>query len=387
MDNPKVSVLIPLYNRKHYIEQCIDSALNQAFQENYEIIVRDNCSTDGSFEFVAEKYAQQISEGKIRLYKNAENLGEWGNTNALINDAEGKYIAILHSDDMYLPHAIQHLYEVAEVVNADVVHESFCLNSLKDGIIEDIKDCKPFCMDGNNFDKITAIPNDPSYRFNEWINAGTFIDSQYNIFNKNFVLKNHIFTDGHRYAALWWLMSAKVFVKTPVICYVHRDAPDSGTNINFPPEKLEKFISNKIKMLHDMDKHFAQIDFFKGNNYIQYLTKAHLLFVLDNYEITRRNVYANGITPEIYSIVESSFKKIFGENYFYPMFLFNWAHVMPYNLRVDNINFDYNAPPDSIKMIYLMKLLNIYLKGMKKFEIGKINRRLCTCEKIYAGRR
>ena len=40
MDTPKISVLIPLYNRKHYITQCIDSALNQTFKD-YEIIIRD----------------------------------------------------------------------------------------------------------------------------------------------------------------------------------------------------------------------------------------------------------------------------------------------------------------------------------------------------------
>ena len=129
MDNPKVSVLIPLYNRKHYIAQCIDSALNQTFQEDYEVIIRDNCSTDGSFEFVQEKYSQQISEGKIKLYRNSENLGEGGNTHALINDAAGKYTTILHSDDMYLPHTIKHLYEIAEKTNADVVHMSFYFNS------------------------------------------------------------------------------------------------------------------------------------------------------------------------------------------------------------------------------------------------------------------
>ena len=108
--SPKVSVLIPLYNRKHYIAMCIDSALNQTFQD-FEIIVRDNCSTDGSFDFVKERYSKQISEGKIKLFQNDKNLGEFPNTNKLIATAEGKYFTILHSDDLYLSHALQHLYE------------------------------------------------------------------------------------------------------------------------------------------------------------------------------------------------------------------------------------------------------------------------------------
>ena len=69
MTAPKISVLIPLYNRKHYIAQCLDSVLNQTFQD-YEIIVRDDGSTDGSADFVAEKYSAEISSGKIKLSRN-----------------------------------------------------------------------------------------------------------------------------------------------------------------------------------------------------------------------------------------------------------------------------------------------------------------------------
>ena len=66
MDAPKISVLIPMYNRKHYIEDCVNSVLNQTFQD-FEIIIRDDNSTDGVFEFVQEKYSNEISTGKIKL--------------------------------------------------------------------------------------------------------------------------------------------------------------------------------------------------------------------------------------------------------------------------------------------------------------------------------
>lgn len=59
MNTPKISVLIPMYNRKHYIQDCINSALNQTFQD-FEIIIRDNVSTDGGFEFVQHRYANEI---------------------------------------------------------------------------------------------------------------------------------------------------------------------------------------------------------------------------------------------------------------------------------------------------------------------------------------
>ncbi|MBQ7198753.1 MAG: hypothetical protein IJS29_05775, partial [Selenomonadaceae bacterium] len=47
--------------------------------------------------------------------------------------------------------------------------------------------------------------------------------------------------------------------------------------------------------------------------------------------------YQNGITPEIWREVDNIFKKYFGENYFYPAFLFNWIHAMPFNKPVDMI--------------------------------------------------
>ena len=64
MDKPKISVLIPLYNRKQYAVQCIDSALNQTFQENYEIIIRDDYSTDGVYEFVQKNISVKLTPEK-----------------------------------------------------------------------------------------------------------------------------------------------------------------------------------------------------------------------------------------------------------------------------------------------------------------------------------
>ena len=350
MDNPKISVLIPLYNRKHYIAQCVDSALNQTFKEDYEIIIRDNCSTDGSFEFVAEKYAKEISAGKIKLYRNEENLGETKNTIRLFHDAKGKYIGVLHSDDLYLAHALQHLYEVAEKTNADVVHESFRLDSPQNGVINNINDCVIVQGERNVSQNVRVMSNKPLDRFNEWIGGGTFIDIQYNLFKKEFILEDESFFEMgmHLYYSLWWLMRAKIFVKTPAACYVRRNAPDSGTNEKFNPQKITKSILKNFEILNHMDKLFPKMDFFKDNEYFQYIAKAHFLYISENFNMNRHKIYANGITPEIHDAIADAFKKYFGHDYFYPMFWFNWARVMPFNRNVDIINFNANpAPPPS----------------------------------------
>ena len=340
MENPKVSVLIPMYNKKQYIEQCVESALNQNFQDEYEVIVRDNCSTDGSYELVQEKYTEQIENGKLRLYRNDENLGLGGNTLKLIDDAKGKYFILLHNDDMILSHAVSHLYEVAEKTNADVVHESFFFNSPPDGIIKDFADCKITCNEKNTFEKVLIMPNDPHSRFKEWFNTGTFWDAQYNFYNKNFVIENEIFNDSHDYYynALYWLMLSKVFVKTPIVCYVRRDNPYSGTRATYSPELLEGYMTDSIIVCKDFDKLFEKVELFKNNEYYQYMVKSHYIALVDFYQIRNRFIYQNGLTAELYEIASKVFKKHFGDDYFYPMMLYNWAHVMTFDQPVDNIS-------------------------------------------------
>ena len=170
MNAPKISVLIPLYNRKSYIAQCIDSVLNQTFQD-FELIVRDDGSTDGSADFVAERYAAEISSGKIKLRRNEENIGEFPTDNRLIREATGKYFMILHSDDVYLPHALEHMYTVAEQFQADVVHNQLRLTTEEDGVINVGTELKivhnkqlSLTYNHNNADKTAPMSSDPAER-------------------------------------------------------------------------------------------------------------------------------------------------------------------------------------------------------------------------------
>ena len=91
---PKVSIIVPVYNVKKYITQCIDSVLNQEYI-NIELILIDDGSNDGS-EIICEEYAQKDDRIKVIHKKNegqsiARNLG--------IDIASGKYIFFLDSDD------------------------------------------------------------------------------------------------------------------------------------------------------------------------------------------------------------------------------------------------------------------------------------------------
>lgn len=97
INEPLVSIITPLYNCEKYIEETIQSVINQTY-ENWEMIIVDDCSKDKGVEIV-EKY--QRLDNRIKLYKNEINLGGAGTRNKCIEKAKGKYIAFLDSDDLW----------------------------------------------------------------------------------------------------------------------------------------------------------------------------------------------------------------------------------------------------------------------------------------------
>jgi glycosyltransferase involved in cell wall biosynthesis len=99
-EEPLVSICMPSYKHAEYIEEAIDSIINQTYQ-NWELIVTDDASPDRSFE-ILETYAGLYPD-KIFPLKNNINLGPSATTNLNILRAKGKYLAYLASDDRAYP--------------------------------------------------------------------------------------------------------------------------------------------------------------------------------------------------------------------------------------------------------------------------------------------
>lgn len=95
--SPLVSVIIPTYNRKKTLKRCIDSVLQQSYR-NFEIIIVDDCSTDGTMEFVEAEYGN-IADINIIYVRNDSNLGAAASRNVGVSYANGEYIAFHDSDD------------------------------------------------------------------------------------------------------------------------------------------------------------------------------------------------------------------------------------------------------------------------------------------------
>ena len=93
-----VSILIPTYNSIKFVKLTIDSCLNQKYK-NLEILISDDCSTDGTFEYLSQFYGD---DKRIKATKNRTNLGIAANFNKLIDEANGDFIKFLGHDDVIL---------------------------------------------------------------------------------------------------------------------------------------------------------------------------------------------------------------------------------------------------------------------------------------------
>ncbi|EKI7563107.1 TPA: glycosyltransferase family 2 protein, partial [Enterococcus faecalis] len=110
-----VSVVIPVYNVEKYVEKCLDSVINQTYQ-NLEIIIVNDGSTDNSLSVCQKK---KLSDSRIKLI-NKENGGLSSARNAGIECAQGEFICFIDSDDWIELDYIEVLLNGMENTNVDI---------------------------------------------------------------------------------------------------------------------------------------------------------------------------------------------------------------------------------------------------------------------------
>ena len=163
-NNPLVSIMIPNYNHGKFLDQCIQSALKQTY-DNIEIVVLDNCSEDDSIE-VIKKYTKD----GVRLFKNLTNI--FSNSFEVISElTSGKYKMLLCADDCILPEFVQKAVSIMEEhPNVGYVHcEKDFINEDGDIIpLDPFYNCS-FIVSGNEVMPIylltpVAFPNQGVFR-------------------------------------------------------------------------------------------------------------------------------------------------------------------------------------------------------------------------------
>lgn len=96
-----VSIIMPSYNTALYIEETIQSVLNQTYP-NWELIIVDDCSNDNTDEVL-----EKIKDPRIHYLKNEKNSGAAVSRNKALREAKGQWIAFLDSDDLWMPNKLE----------------------------------------------------------------------------------------------------------------------------------------------------------------------------------------------------------------------------------------------------------------------------------------
>jgi glycosyltransferase involved in cell wall biosynthesis len=108
--NNKISVIMGVYNSERFLDDSIQSILDQIFKD-FEFIIIDDCSTDNSLDII-KNYAKQ--DKRIILIENKKNIGLTKSLNKGLRIAKGKYIARIDADDIALPERLEKQYKYLE---------------------------------------------------------------------------------------------------------------------------------------------------------------------------------------------------------------------------------------------------------------------------------
>lgn len=173
--NPKISVIIPTYNRAHLIERAIKSVLSQTYQ-NFELVIVDDGSTDNTDD-VINKLQQQ--DDRIIYLKHDKNKGGSATRNTGIKASRGECIAFLDSDDEWLPEKLSCQMEAIIRQNVSIVtcfcdsydvygkkikeyHQIYSGNPLYEHMFSNIAGTSLILVKKNDLKKVGFFENVPS---------------------------------------------------------------------------------------------------------------------------------------------------------------------------------------------------------------------------------
>jgi glycosyltransferase involved in cell wall biosynthesis len=228
----QVSVCIFSYNYEKYIAQTIESVLDQETNFPVEIIVGDDVSTDNTREIVT-RYQQRYPE-KIRLSFNQKNLGGTSNWIQTMNQARGKYIALIDGDDYFIDrYKLQKQYDVLEK-SPDA---NLCFHSVRE-IFEN---------DKNREEDIIFPLNE--YRTSDLLRKGWFVRTS-SLFFRNRILPANppqwVYDFPYRYDSImitWLSLGSRVINCKDVMTVWRRH--DAGVSYNITRDYHKNYVEER----------------------------------------------------------------------------------------------------------------------------------------------
>ena len=197
---PKISVIIPVYNVEKWLNKCIDSILNQSY-ENFEIILVNDGSTDKSKD-ICDKYSKE--DNRVKVF-DILNSGQSVARNIGLKEAKGDYILFIDSDDYISDKAIiEKFINILDNNEYDFIYTSYC--RFEDGNDEKITEILPINLTNDDIKN-----KEGKDILIDLINKNSFHHAPYlKVCRKDFIIKNKLyFREGYYHEDAEW--SFKVF--------------------------------------------------------------------------------------------------------------------------------------------------------------------------------
>ncbi len=209
----KLSIIVPVYNVKDYLERCVNSMVDDCNRDQYEIILVDDGSTDGS-SLLCDQLSEQYSNIEV-IHK--ENGGLSDARNCGLKAAGGEKIIFVDSDDYLVASAVQTILDLIAKYDCDVIACNF--TSFENDIVTPLQ--------YTNCDEITSGEAFLEYQYRN----GTMLTSVVqNIYDRNFLCDNHfffkkgIYHEDEEWTPRVWMAASRIrFVDYSFYCYMIRE--------------------------------------------------------------------------------------------------------------------------------------------------------------------
>ena len=119
-----VTIGIPVYKSVEFIRQSLESALSQTYT-SIEFLIVDDAGCDGSIEIIKDLQATHLKGKDIHIINHSYNLGVSSSRNRIIDEAQGKYLYFMDSDDTIVANTIELLMKNARLYDAEIVFGSY----------------------------------------------------------------------------------------------------------------------------------------------------------------------------------------------------------------------------------------------------------------------
>lgn len=361
-----VSVIIPVYNVEEYLEECLDSVINQTFKD-IEIICINDGSTDSSLN-ILNNYAKKDTRMKIYSQK---NQGQGSARNFGLNESSGDYVYFVDSDDCIELNTIEELYNNISSNNSDIVVSKiarFNDNS------EEIDYSIPGFDFENQFDNVDFSNFTFNYRdIKQYVLNRSFAPWM-KLYKRKFLTDNNIyFIEDLAFEDV--LFHVESFLKadsisfSPNFFYFYRNNPNS--TMNTPEKGFDIFeIIDLVEQYLDennfRDEFRDEFDFFKVVQILNYIisTKSEDYFQKAKMEFSNINFSSNSLKDDF---ILNKFELVINSNS-----LIEYIEGY-YNFRLDILNQQINDLNQ--EKFILIEKNKVLLNKNKKYEdkIEKLN--------------